>query len=116
MIWWMWVVLWVAVVALGVIFLAVVGFRVFRRGARTLREFGEAMDRFEVTTAGNDGDVASHPGVPGIPVPAVFADPEEVRAARGAAKLRRIGDRRSTRVLRRADRGQPQLIHDMPHL
>jgi hypothetical protein len=103
MLWWMWIVLWVALVAVSVIFLVVVGFRVFRRGVRTLGEFGEAMDRLAVN-------------VPGIPVPAVFSAPEDVRAAREAARTRRIDDRRSRRIRKRAGRGQPQLLQDMPHL
>ncbi|MEG9248233.1 hypothetical protein V6S67_09060 [Arthrobacter sp. Soc17.1.1.1] len=119
MLWWMWIVLWVALVAVGAIFLAVVGFRVFRRGMRTLGEFGEAMDRLEVNVPPDDADgaaAASSPGVPGIPVPAVFSRPEDVRAARELARLRRASDRRSRRVVRRSRRGQPQLLQDMPHL
>lgn len=112
----MWVVLWVAVVAVSAIFLTVVGFRVFRRGMRTLHEFGEAMDRFEMNPAGDDDGTPSRPGLPGIPLPAVFAEPGEVQTAHGLAKLRRIDDRRSRRVRRRTERGQPQLIQDMPHL
>ncbi len=116
MLWWMWIVLWVALVAVSVIFLVVVGFRVFRRGMRTLGEFGEAMDRLAVGVPTDDGAAVPHAGVPGIPVPAVFAAPAEVRAARDAARTRRSGDRRSRRVRKRSDRRQPQLLRDMPHL
>ena len=120
MLWWMWIVLWVAVVAVSVIFLAIVGFRVFRRGVRTLGEFGEAMDRLEVNAdRGEKVDESAdglHGGVPGIPVPAVFSDPEDVRAAaRSAQADRRLG-RRTKRVVKRAHRGQPQLLRDLPHL
>ncbi len=116
MLWWMWIVLWVALVAVGAIFLAVVGFRVFRRGMRTLGEFGEAMDRLEVNPPSDDDAAPRSAGVPGIPVPAVFSRPEDVRAARETARLRRADDRRSRRIVRRARRGQPQLLQDMPHL
>ncbi|MHA7180142.1 hypothetical protein ACX80J_08510 [Arthrobacter sp. MDB2-24] len=116
MLWWMWIVLWVALVAVSVIFLVVVGFRVFRRGVRTLGEFGEAMDRLAVNTPVGDDGPAPSAGVPGIPIPAVFSAPEDVRAAREAARTRRIDDRRSRRVRKRAGRGQPQLLQDMPHL
>lgn len=116
MLWWMWIVLWVALVAVSVIFLVVVGFRVFRRGMRTFGEFGEAMDRLEVNVPSGDGGAHPHTGVPGIPVPAVFSTPEDVRAAREVARTRRMDDRRSRRVVRRAERGQPQLLQDMPHL
>ena len=120
MLWWMWIVLWVALVAVSVIFLVVVGFRVFRRGMRTLGEFGEAMDRLQVDApvadTVDDGAAAARSGAPGIPVPAVFSAPATVRAARDLAKTRRIDDRRARRVAKRAEREQPQLLQDMPHL
>jgi hypothetical protein len=116
MLWWMWVVLWVALVAVSVIFLAVVGFRVFRRGMRTLGEFGEAMDRLEVNVPTDDAPAPRSAGVPGIPVPAVFSRPEDISAARTLAGIRRAEDRRNRRIIRRAGRGQPQLLQDMPHL
>lgn len=120
MLWWMWIVLWVALVAVSVIFLAVVGFRVFRRGMRTLGEFGEAMDRLGVdggrTEEGGQDGLPHSQGVPGIPVPAVFSAPEDVRVASDLAKTRRQADRRERRVAKRSDRGQPQLLQDMPHL
>ncbi|MBG6226040.1 hypothetical protein IWX63_002626 [Arthrobacter sp. CAN_A2] len=120
MLWWMWIVLWVALVAVSVIFLVVVGFRVFRRGMRTLGEFGEAMDRLQVNVppadAADDRAGAAPSAVPGIPVPAVFSAPDTVRAARALARTRRIDDRRARRVATRAGREQPQLLQDMPHL
>jgi hypothetical protein len=120
MLWWMWIVLWVAVVAVSVIFLVVVGFKVFRRGVRTLGEFGEAMDRLEVNVGrgDNDGGPAGvrAGGVPGITVPAVFSAPEDVRAAARAAQAERRLGRRTVRVMKRSRRGQPQLLKDLPHL
>ncbi len=116
MMWWMWIVLWVAVVAVSVIFLGVVGFRVFRRIMRTLGEFGEAMGRFDVNARDDDGAAAHPAALPGIPVPAVFSAPEDVGRARELARTRRTDDRRSRRVRKRVDRGQPQLLRDMPHL
>jgi hypothetical protein len=116
MLWWMWIVLWVAVIAVSVIFLGVVGFRVFRRIMRTLGEFGEAMDRFDMNTPDDGGAPVRAAALPGIPVPAVFSAPEEVGQARELARIRRSDDRRSRRVRKRVDRGQPQLLRDMPHL
>lgn len=116
----MWIVLWVALVAVSIIFLVAVGFRVFRRGMRTLGEFGEAMDRLEVNADTRHGDsadaVVRATGVPGITVPAVFSAPADVRAAAELAKTHRQLDRRNRRVLTRARRAQPQLLQDMPHL
>ena len=116
MLWWMWIVLWVALVAVGVIFLAVVGFRVFRKGLRTLHEFGEAMDRLQVNGSDADTERPALGQIPGIAVPAVFSDPDAVREAREAARTRRVDDRRSRRVQKRSARHQPQLLRDMPHL
>lgn len=116
MLWWMWIVLWVALVLVGMVFLAVVGYRVFRRGVRTFAEFGDAMDRLQVNTSSADDASTRRPGVPDIRIPAVFSIPEDVRAARERATVRRLDDRRSRRVERRAGRRQPQLLRDMPHL
>ncbi len=116
MLWWIWIVVWVALVAVSVIFLVVVGFRVFRKGMGTLGEFGEAMDCLQVNVPETDVDRPALHGVSGIAVPAVFSGLEDVRTAREAARVRRIDDRRSRRVQKRSDRGQPQLLQDMPHL
>ncbi|THJ67318.1 hypothetical protein E8P82_04185 [Arthrobacter echini] len=116
MLWWMWIVLWALLVLAAAIFLVVVGFRVFRSGARTITDFGAAMDRMQLVPAREDTASRSAEGVPGLDVPAVFSAPDEVRAARDAAALRRAADRRSRRVERRVTRRQPQLLRDMPHL
>lgn len=116
MLWWMWIVLWVALIAVSLIFLVVVGFRVFRRGMRTVGEFGEALDRLEMNVPSGGDAVEHHSGLPGIPVPAVFSTPGDVRTARELAKTRRTDNRRSSRIRKRADRRQPQLLRDMPHL
>ncbi|MFC3299184.1 Uncharacterised protein [Arthrobacter agilis] len=116
MLWWMWIVLWVAVVAVSAIFLVVVGYRVFRRGMRTLGEFGEAMDRLEVNVPPSAGAARTPSTLTGIPIPAVFSAPEDVRGARELAATRRRDDRRSRRVRTRDRLGQPQLLQDMPHL
>lgn len=116
MLWWMWIVLWVALVLVGAVLLAIVGYRVFRRGVRTFADVGDALDRLQVDATPADEAVTRGPGVPDIPVPAVFSAPEDVRAARERATVRRLDDRRSRRVELRVRRRQPQLLRDMPHL
>ena len=44
--WWSWIVIWIALVALSLLFFGVLGLRLFRQATTTLAELGEAADRF----------------------------------------------------------------------
>ncbi|MHA7262266.1 hypothetical protein ACX80W_03565 [Arthrobacter sp. TMN-37] len=109
--WWMWLVLWIALVAVSALFLLAVAFRVFRKAVSALNEFEQATAQLAPPplAAGTEG------GSPGA-VPAVFADPGEVRRANHEAKLLRRWRRRERRVHRRAEHRRPQLLGDLPHL
>jgi hypothetical protein len=124
--WWSWILIWIALVALSLLFYVVLGVRLFRKFTTTLRELGEAADRFSSlpSTAGAssgpgpDGatpgtgvgaDAASGPA-PGV---AVFASPARMRHAYHASKLSRQQARRLRRIQRRRDRGQPQALRDI---
>jgi hypothetical protein len=113
MFWWMWIVLWVALLAVSALFLLAVGFRVFRKAMATLGEFEESAARLEPVPAAGPADAD---GTGGIRVPAVFSHPDEVRAANREAKRLRQGRRREQRIRRRAEHRRPQLLHDLPHL
>jgi hypothetical protein len=116
MFWWMWIVLWVALLALSALFLLAVGFRVFRKAMATLREFEEAAARLEPAPAAGASDTGAGSAGSGSRVPAVFSHPDEVRAANRDAKRLRQGRRREHRIRRRAEHRRPQLLHDLPHL
>ena len=44
--WWSWIVIWIALVALSLLFFGVLGVRLFRQFMATLKELGEAAERF----------------------------------------------------------------------
>ncbi|WP_461162901.1 hypothetical protein [Arthrobacter sp. R4-81] len=125
--WWSWILLWIALVALSLLFYAFLGFRIFRQIMATLKELGEAGSR--LGESGNrsgssftdvDPDSTSDDGQdsgrltqslpPGL---AVFASPEQVRLEYHAGKAARQERRRARRVQRKADRGQPQRLRDI---
>ncbi len=110
----MWVVLWVALLAVSALFLLGVGFRVFRKAMAALGEFENATARLDLSPAagptgdGNGGQVSA--------APAVFSHPGEIRETNREARLLRQARRREQRIRRRAEHRRPQLLGDLPHL
>ena len=111
----MWLVLWVALVAVSALFLLAVGFRVFRKALATLDEFEKASSLLDAAPPTSASDAAAGEAS-GSPAPAVFAQPAEVRRANHEARLLRQGRRRERRIRRRAENRRPQLLRDLPHL
>ena len=125
--WWSWILLWIALVALSLLFYAFLGFRLFRQIMATFRELGEAGSR--LGRSGNrsgssvaelDAEVVAKDEAesgrltqslpPGL---AVFASPEQMRVEYHEGKATRQERRRARRVQRKADRGQPQRLRDI---
>lgn len=130
--WWSWIVIWIALVALSLLFFGVLGLRLFRQATTTLSELGEAADRFSTlpvpagpagitgngTTGTGSAAGASDPAgadEPLHPVPgdAIFASPARMRHDYHASKLARQNARRLRRIQRKKDRGQPQALRDI---
>jgi hypothetical protein len=125
--WWSWIVIWIALVALSLLFFGVLGLRLFRQATTTLSELGEAADRFSTlpapagpagTTGTGSAAGASDPAgadEPLRPVPgeAIFASPARMRHDYHASKLARQNARRLRRIQRKKDRGQPQALRDI---
>jgi hypothetical protein len=133
--WWSWIVIWIALVALSLLFFVVLGVRLFRQFMATVKELGEAGERFSrlpsgpvtsraagstsadstsaATAAASGAAPGSFAGALSVPGEAVFASPARAREYHRAAKLSRQEDRRVRRVQRKADRGQPQSLHDI---
>ena len=113
--WWSWIVIWIALVALSLLFFVVLGVRLFRQFMTTVRELGEAADRFGRLPSSAPGSVPADSGAPAGAVPgsAVFAPPAQIRHEYHAAKSARQEARRLRRVQRKAGRGQPQRLHDI---
>ena len=125
--WWSWILLWIALVALSLLFYTFLGFRLFRQIMATLKELGEAGSRLGESGSRSgssftdlDPDIGSKDGQdsgrltqslpPGL---AVFASPEQMRLDYHAGKAARQERRRARRVQRKADRGQPQRLRDI---
>jgi hypothetical protein len=113
--WWSWIVIWIALVALSLLFFVVLGVRLFRKFMTTTRELGDAAERLSrFPSAPADPDAAGPAGgFPGGPDAAVFASPARVLHDYRAAKIARQEARRLRRVQRKADRGQPQSLRDI---
>jgi hypothetical protein len=112
--WWSWIVIWIALVALSLLFFVVLGVRLFRQFMTTTKELGEAGERFgNLPSAAPDPETAEPAALAPLPGSAVFASPALVRDDYDAAKAARREARRLRRVQRKRDRGQPQRLHDI---
>ena len=127
--WWSWIVIWIALVALSLLFFVVLGVWLFRKFTATLKELGEAGQRFSTFPAGpgtvgsaavhlgridSDGDDAGDGSGPRAePGSAVFASPVQMGHEYRASKFTRQETRRQRRVQRKRDRRQPQRLHDI---
>lgn len=121
--------IWIALVALSLLFIGVLGVRLFRQFMAVTKELGQAGDRFstlgpapatsgsavvQVGAVGSDGEAAAAgPGLAAQPGSAVFAPPEMMRHNYHASKAARQEARRNRRVQRKAERGQPQALRDI---
>lgn len=111
--WWSWIVIWIALVALSLLFFVVLGVRLFRQFMTTVKELGEAGDRFShLPPAALDPAPDPEAAFP-VPGAAVFTPPARIRHEYHAAKSARQEARRLRRVQRKTDRGQPQRLHDI---
>jgi hypothetical protein len=127
--WWSWIVIWIALIALSLLFIGVLGVRLFRQFMATAKELGEAGDRFSnfasgqltsgsalvhVGAVGSDGDGGGPGSGPqATPGSAVFAPPEVMRHDYDASKTARQEARRLRRIRRKTERGQPQALRDI---
>jgi hypothetical protein len=115
--WWSWILIWVALVALSLLFYVLLGIRLFRQFMATVKDLGAAgeklgqlgpMETAEAFTGRTTtGRTTPHPGS------AVFASPTVMRHDYEASKSSRQEERRLRRVQRKIDRGQPQALGDL---
>lgn len=110
MVWWTWILLWVALAALALLAFGVLGWRLFRGFTALMAEMGRAG---EVIAPSPD---VHRPVKERQYAPAILRSPAAVRADNAAnARLRRWA-RLERRVRRKSLRDQPQRLRDMPHL
>lgn len=115
--WWSWILIWIALVAVSLLFYVLLGIRLFRQFMATMKDLGAAGERFGAPLA-DITDPAPQPGtVPegqrAEPGSAVFASPMQMRHDYLTSKSSRREERRRRRVQRKADRGQPQALRDI---
>jgi hypothetical protein len=111
--WWSWILLWVALIAVSLLCYLLLGIRLFRKIMATLRELSAAGAKLgHLPTAPEPPQDDGGTGRP-LPGSAVFASPEQMRHDYFAAKASRRELRRQRRVKRKAERGQPQSLHDI---
>jgi hypothetical protein len=110
--WWSWILIWVALVALSLLFYVLLGIRLFRQFMATVKDLGAAGEKLGrlgpmETPEAPTRAMAPHPGS------AVFASPTVMRHDYEASKSSRQEERRLRRVQRKIDRGQPQALGDL---
>lgn len=127
--WWSWILIWIALIALSLLFYVLMGIRLFRKFMATVKELGAAGDKLgrltdpgSLTDPGTLTDPGSETGDPDgarpqvpriVPGAAVFAAPHHVREEYHASKSARVEARRQRRIRRKAERGQPQALGDI---
>ena len=122
--WWSWILIWVALVALSLLFYVLLGIRLFRQFIATVKDLGAAgeklgqlgpMETSPASTAPATPHRAAVSPTPLTPHPgsSVFASPSVMRHDYEASKSSRQEERRLRRVQRKIDRGQPQALGDL---
>lgn len=112
MLWWSWILIWVALVALALLLFLLLGIRLFRKFMATVKDLGAAGEKLGHISPVFLPEPA--PAADRMPAgSAVFASPEIMRHDYEAAKASRREERRRRRVQRRTDRGQLQALGDL---
>ncbi|GAB3540916.1 hypothetical protein GCM10027403_31490 [Arthrobacter tecti] len=110
MLWWTWILLWVALIAVSLLFFGFLAWRLFRGSTALMEEVGRAAEVLTPSFTGTETAEGRHF------VSAVFRAPAEVRAENALNTRLRRWARLEQRVHRRVLRDQPQLLRDLPHL
>ncbi|RAN74241.1 hypothetical protein B5P43_29455 [Bacillus sp. SRB_336] len=117
--WWSWIIIWVALVALALLFAVLMGLKVWRDGLKTLHAVTAVGDELGAYWAKRSSAAAEPQPVPPrttAPGAAVFATPEQMKDDYLAAKEARRFSRLQRRVARRKERGQLQSLRDIKAL
>jgi hypothetical protein len=113
--WWSWILIWIALVAVSLLFYVLLGIRLYRQAMAVMKDLGAAGTKLghlapamaSPTTGGLQRAAPDQPGA------AVFASPAQMRHDYDASKSSRRENRRQRRVQRKSDRGQPQSLRDL---
>ncbi len=104
--WWFWILLWIALIALSLLFHLTLGYRLYKKFMSTVHDLGAAGKRFSnLAPSQETSDVESAEPRPAPGGSAIFASPEQMRHDYLTAKAFRQEVRRQRRVKRKAERG-----------
>ncbi|AJT40936.1 hypothetical protein UM93_04380 [Psychromicrobium lacuslunae] len=132
--------IWVALVALSLLYVVLLGIKLWRHFVALGREVSQASDRISFSSDGvsaaaertdettedtteETSEIVVRQQIAAIgetserrePGWAIHADPEMLKTEYAQGKLDRRAARRNRRIARRADRGQPQSLSDLRH-
>ncbi|WP_285724759.1 hypothetical protein [Psychromicrobium xiongbiense] len=119
--WWSWILIWVALIAISLLYVVLLGIRLWRQLAALGKDFAQASEKLSATAdaaekryrqAARERTAVAELEAP-APGWAVEANPTEVRLAYQSGKLSRVADRRRRRVERRYAQGQLQSLRDL---
>jgi hypothetical protein len=113
--WWSWILIWIALVAVSLLFYVLLGIRLYRQAMAVMKDLGAAGAKLghlaptiaTPTTGDPQGATPDQRGA------AVFASPAQMRHDYDASKSSRRENRRQRRVQRKNERGQPQSLRDL---
>jgi hypothetical protein len=111
--WWSWILIWIALVALSLLFYVLLGIRLFRQFMATVKDLGVAGEKLGRMSPALPPVGKSPREEVARPGSAVFASPARMRHDYHTSKSSRREDRRKRRVQRRTDRGQRQSLGDL---
>lgn len=109
--WWSWILIWIALVALSLLFYVLLGIRLYRQVMAVLKDLGAAGAKLGhlAPAVAAEAERPTH----ALPGAAVFASPARMRHDYDASKSSRKENRRQRRVQRKYLRGQPQSLRDL---
>jgi hypothetical protein len=113
--WWSWILIWIALVAVSLLFYVLLGIRLYRQAMAVMKDLGAAGTKLghlapAMATPSTGEPQRATPDQSGA---AVFASPAQMRHDYDASKSSRRENRRQRRVQRKSDRGQPQSLRDL---
>ncbi|MBW4095282.1 MAG: hypothetical protein HIU81_07855 [Acidobacteria bacterium] len=118
--WWSWIVIWVALVAVSLLYVGALGLWLWRRFAATRQELAHASAALDARRDYSDtgatvdesttSATVSEPKIAGV---AIFASPEQMKDDYFGAKAKRKSVRRARRVALRTQRRQLQKLSDV---
>ncbi|MET1088676.1 MAG: hypothetical protein ABWY04_16395 [Arthrobacter sp.] len=110
--WWSWILIWVALVALSLLFYVLLGIRLFRQFMATVKDLGAAGEKLGHLAPVGPPEASAEPAG-AQPGSAIFASPVLMRHDYEASKSSRREQRRIRRVQRKTERGQPLALRDL---